>query len=163
VCFTHTSSFADADPEVNNALQLIRDVILQVVPVAYPADPHTHCQMQSLMECFNISGGPEDGDDPRNVNILESEGSRVVVPPDAPSDPISHPLRIRKINIRTEDTPNFTDVEDYWDDELISKVTDLLHEFQDIFPTKFSDMKGILGDLGEMKIPLKLDAKPIRQ
>ena len=40
---------------------------------------------------------------------------------------------------------------------------DLLHEFQDLFPTKFSEMKGILGDLGEMKILLKLDAKPVQQ
>ena len=40
---------------------------------------------------------------------------------------------------------------------------DLLHEFQDLFPTNFSEMKGIVGDLGEMKIALKLDAKPIKQ
>ena len=45
----------------------------------------------------------------------------------------------------------------------MANITDLLHEFQDLFPTKFLDMKGILGDLGEMKIPLKLDAKPVRQ
>ena len=31
------------------------------------------------------------------------------------------------------------------------------------FPTKFSYMKGIIGDLGEMKIPLNLDAKPVKQ
>ena len=45
----------------------------------------------------------------------------------------------------------------------MEKITDLLHEFQDLFPTKFSEMKGILGDLGEMKIPLKPDAKPVKQ
>ena len=43
------------------------------------------------------------------------------------------------------------------------KITDLLHEFQDLFLIKFSKMKGILGDLGEMKIPLKPDVKPVRQ
>ena len=43
------------------------------------------------------------------------------------------------------------------------KIMDLLHKFQELFPTKFSEMKGILGDLGEMKIPLKPDAKPVRQ
>ena len=31
------------------------------------------------------------------------------------------------------------------------------------FSTWFSEMKGILGDLGEMKIMLKPDAKPVRQ
>ena len=31
------------------------------------------------------------------------------------------------------------------------------------FPMNFSEMKGILGDIGEMKIPLKKDAKPVKQ
>ena len=39
----------------------------------------------------------------------------------------------------------------------------MLHEYQDLFPTNFSKMKGILGDLGEMKIPLRLDVKPSKQ
>ena len=40
---------------------------------------------------------------------------------------------------------------------------DLLHEYQDLFPTNFSEMKGIVGDLGEIKIPLWPDAKPNKQ
>ena len=45
----------------------------------------------------------------------------------------------------------------------MANIIDLLHEFQDIFPTKFLEMKGILGDLWEMNILLNLDAKPVRQ
>ena len=45
----------------------------------------------------------------------------------------------------------------------MEKITDLLHDFQDLFLKKFSEMKGVLGDLGEMKILLKPDAKPVRQ
>ena len=52
---------------------------------------------------------------------------------------------------------------DYWDEETMAKITNLLHEFQEIFSTKFYEMKGILGDLGEMKIPLKPDVKPVKQ
>ena len=37
----------------------------------------------------------------------------------------------------------------------MAKIIYLLHEFQDLFPTKCYEMKGILGDFGEMKIPLK--------
>ena len=37
---------------------------------------------------------------------------------------------------------------------------DLLHEFQDLYPTKFFEMKGIVG---EMKIPLRSDAKLVKQ
>ena len=43
----------------------------------------------------------------------------------------------------------------------MAKIVDLLHEFQDLFSIHFSVMKGILGELGEMKILLKLDAKPV--
>ena len=34
-------------------------------------------------------------------------------------------------------------IRDYWDDEIVSQVVDLLKEYQDIFPTTFLKMKGI--------------------
>ena len=39
------------------------------------------------------------------------------------------------------------------------KIIDLLHEYHDLFPTSFSEMKGIVGDLGDMKSPVRPDAK----
>ena len=51
----------------------------------------------------------------------------------------------------------------YWDDRTIGQVVDLLQEYQDLFPTKFEDMKSILGDLGVMRIPLKEGAKLVKQ
>jgi hypothetical protein len=54
-------------------------------------------------------------------------------------------------------------VGDYWDDATIGKITKLLHEYQDVFATKFTDMKGNKGPLGEMKIPLKPYARPVKQ
>ena len=48
------------------------------------------------------------------------------------------------------------------DDRAIGQIIDLLQEYQDLFPTKFDDMKGILGDLGVMRIPLKEGAKPVK-
>lgn len=45
----------------------------------------------------------------------------------------------------------------------MDNVTQLLCEYQDIFPTKFSDLKGIIGDLGMMKITLKPEMNPIMQ
>eukprot|EP00253_Pinus_taeda_P023213 PITA_23213 len=52
---------------------------------------------------------------------------------------------------------------DYWDEDIVDKVTELLHEYHDLFPTKFLDLKGIVGDLGVMNITLKPDAKPVKQ
>ena len=45
----------------------------------------------------------------------------------------------------------------------MGKIIDLLHEIQDMFPTKFSEIKGIVGNLGKMKIPLRPDVKPVKQ
>ena len=59
--------------------------------------------------------------------------------------------------------PKFSNVGDYWDEGNMVKITDLQHEFQDLFPTKSAEMKGILGDLGEMEIPLKADVKLVKQ
>jgi hypothetical protein len=52
---------------------------------------------------------------------------------------------------------------DYWDEQTLEIITKLLHEYSDLFKTTFTEMKGIAGDLGEMKIPLKLEARPIRK
>ena len=92
-----------------------------------------------------MSGGPEDDDDLWNINIPETEGSRDVASPDVPTDPMNQPLKIRKINIGIEENPKFANVGDYWDEKTMAKITYLLHEFKDLFPTKFSEMKGILG------------------
>ena len=76
---------------------------------------------------------------------------------------VTQPLKMRTVNIGSDAQPNFATIGDYWDDEMVSKVTQLLHEYQDLFPTKLSEMKGILGDIRVMKIPLKPDANPMKQ
>ena len=67
------------------------------------------------------------------------------------SDQFLSPLKIKKVNIGSSENPKFANIGDYWDDETMGKITDLLHEFQDLFPTKFSEMKGIVEDLGERR------------
>ena len=57
----------------------------------------------------------------------------------------------------------FTKIADYSDNATVDKVSELPHEYQDMFPTKFLDLKGIIGDLGVMKITLKLDVKAVKQ
>ena len=52
--------------------------------------------------------------------------------------------------IGTEEKPKFANVGDYWDEETIPKIPDLSQKFQYLFPTKFFEMKEILGDLVEM-------------
>jgi len=45
----------------------------------------------------------------------------------------------------------------------VDKVTELLQEYQDLFPTNFSNLERIVGDLGVMKISLNPNAKPVKQ
>jgi len=62
-----------------------------------------------------------------------------------------------------EEQLKFSNVRENWDDETVSKINELLREYQELFPTNFSEMKGIVGDLGVMKIPLKVDVRPCKQ
>eukprot|EP00253_Pinus_taeda_P005318 PITA_05318 len=59
--------------------------------------------------------------------------------------------------------PKIAKTRDYWDGPMVDKVTELLCEYQYLFPTKFTDLNGIIRYLGVMKIPLKPDVKPVKQ
>jgi hypothetical protein len=67
------------------------------------------------------------------------------------------------VNIGTKDKPKFTNIGDYYNEETIENIVDLLSEYRDLFPTTFSEKKEIVGELGEMKIPLKPDDKLVNQ
>lgn len=72
-------------------------------------------------------------------------------------------MKTKQVNIGTKEKLKFTKIGDYWGDTTIDKVVELHHEYEDIVTTKFSYLKGIIGDLGVMKITLNLDTKPIKQ
>jgi hypothetical protein len=71
-------------------------------------------------------------------------------------------IKIKKVNIGTEKTPKLANIGDYWDVSTIDKIIELLHEYQDLFPTKFTDMNGIKGPMADMRIPLKIDVRPVK-
>ena len=55
-------------------------------------------------------------------------------------------MKINKVNIGTMESAKFDSIRDYWDDSKMGKITDILHEFQDLFPKQYSNMKGISWD-----------------
>ena len=93
-----------------------------------------------------MSGEPKDDDELQNLNIPESKGSRDVAAPDIPTNSMSQPLKIQKVNIGSAENPKFSNVGDYCDEETMATITNLLHEFQDLFLKWFSKMKGLRGD-----------------
>ena len=63
-------------------------------------------------------------------------------------------MKIKEVHIGSPKNPKFTNIIDYWDEEAVAKIVDLLHEYQNLFHTKCSKMRRIMRDLGEMEIPL---------
>jgi len=73
------------------------------------------------------------------------------------------PIKIKKVNIGTVKQPKMVSIGDYWDKQTLESITELLHDYNDLFPTTFTEMKGIARELGEMKLPLRPDVRPIKQ
>ena len=105
----------------------------------------------------------EDDEDPRNINIPEAEGHQEVEGPQIENPDITAPLKSKQVNIGMEVAPKIAKIGDYWDDATLDKVVEFLCEYQDMFRNKFSDLKGIIGNLGVMKITLKLDVKHVKK
>ena len=82
-----------------------------------------------MMTCYNLFGERGDDDELQNINIQDSEGSHDVSSPDVSMDSMSQPLKIQKVNIGSKENPKFANVRDYWDEETMARITDLLHEF----------------------------------
>ena len=70
-----------------------------------------------------------DDDDPLDINIPEYEGTHRGEGLGISSDQFPSPLKIKKVNIGSTENPKFTNIRDYWDDETIGNIIDLLHEF----------------------------------
>lgn len=54
------------------------------------------------------------------------------------------PLKTYKKNISTEAEPKMVVIGEYWEQEKVTQVVDLLKEYNDLFPRNFSELKGIL-------------------
>ena len=68
--------------------------------------------IQHWMECYNVTGEPDD-DDPRNTNNPEFEGTRAVEGLGIYTDKFLNPLKINKVNIDSLDNPKFSNIGDY--------------------------------------------------
>lgn len=117
--------------------------------------------MHDISNCHNITIEYQY-EYPRNISILESKGEHAIVRPPLQTVDVTKPLKLREVNIGTVEQPKLAKIGDYWDDDTVSKVAELLTEYQDLFPMKFSKLKGITGELGVMHITLKPDVRPVK-
>ena len=161
--FMMTFSFQEEFDSIDEVLQEVKAAIFRIPQDPFDLiHPEWATQLSRTLECYNVTAEVED-EGPWKINILEIEGRREIQGPQIENPNIIVPLKTKQVNIGTEAEPKFTKIGDYQDDAIVDKVAELLREYQDLFPTKFIDLKGIIGDLGMMKITFKPDAKPVQQ
>ena len=134
--FAHTFAFADEKTIVDDALQAIKEKIFIEIPVEVTSSHQCSATIQQWMACYNMAKEPND--DPTKINIPESKGTHEFEGSGISSDQFLKPLKIKKVNIGSLKNLKFANIGDYWDDETVSKITNLLHTFQNLFPTNFS-------------------------
>jgi hypothetical protein len=161
--FIVTFLFESQYRTVDQDLQTLRNKVFEEAPNLPFTQKGNEWTMplQQLQGCYNIN--VYEDDDPRDVNIAETEGHRGIEGPGIGLPFVGQPIKIKKVNIETKKEPQLGNVGDYWDDATINRIIEILHEYQDLFPTKFTNMKGIKGPMGEMKIPLRPDERPIKK
>jgi hypothetical protein len=95
-----------------------------------------------------------------HMTIKEFEGTTRVkyMQQDDSTTPYTQPLKLWKMNIESQDHLTMDFVGDYWDEQIMSGIEALLKEYEDLFLRSFTEIKGIKGNLGEVKIELKSDA-----
>jgi hypothetical protein len=104
------------------------------------------------MACSKVDKDLEDYEyleEPRHLKFTESKGIRAVK--DIIFDDISSlytkPLKLHKVNIGREEHPKMDSIGDYWHEQTMIEIQDLLQEYEDSFPMSFSELKWIKGDL----------------
>ncbi|KAH9319496.1 hypothetical protein KI387_021265, partial [Taxus chinensis] len=73
------------------------------------------------------------------------------------------PLKTNKVNIGSEEEPKEAIIEGYWSEKEVSKIIDLLREFEDLFLRRYHELKGIHNSLGDMRIKLKEGVHPVQK
>jgi hypothetical protein len=97
------------------------------------------------------------------IQIEEAENKREVEGTPLESEVIIALIKVKKFNIGTVENPKMASIANYWDEQTVESITELLREYNDLFPTMFIEMKGIEREVGEMKISLRTEARSTRQ
>ena len=63
--------------------------------------------VQKLLECYNVKKEEYEDEDPRDVQIPKTEGTRVVEGSELASVVYTQPIKMKKVNIGTTENPKF--------------------------------------------------------
>ena len=82
------------------------------------------------------------------------EGSRPINEAKAP-EWLDNKIKTKEFDISNDDRPKMEKIGDYWSEEQTTEIVKLLKEFQDVFSRDYKDLKGLVHEMGEMKIETK--------
>jgi hypothetical protein len=82
--------------------------------------------VHKLLEFYNVRKDEYDEGDPRNVEVPEIEGTHEVEGPELVSVEYTQSIKTNQVNIGTPEDPKFAHIGNYWNNETIEKVADLL-------------------------------------
>ena len=72
-------------------------------------------------------------------------------------------VKNKEVAISNDDRPKMARMGDYWNEEKTTEIVNLLKEFQDFFAQDYKDLKGLVQEMGEMRIEIKPDARLIKK
>lgn len=101
----------------------------------------------------------DDQEELRHLSFHKTEGERDIKDEPVNDDPHLLPLKLQKHNIGIDEKPKLASIGYFRDKQTTKEIFGLLREYEDLFPSLVAKLKGIKGDIGEMKNMLKLDAK----
>ena len=72
-------------------------------------------------------------------------------------------VKTKEVDISNDDRPKLAKNGDYWNEHQTIEIINLPREFQDVFARDYKDLKGLVQEMGEMKIDTKPDFRPIKK
>jgi hypothetical protein len=95
-------------------------------------------RIKELLSFYHVEQEAPDEDDLHNIQITKIEGEREVEGTSLDSGVFSAPIKFNIFNIGTTKNPKMESIEDYCVEQTVERITKLLHEYNDLFPTTFT-------------------------
>jgi hypothetical protein len=84
---------------------------------------------KELLSCYRMQEEEaSDEDDLCDIQIEDEKGKREVEGPPIESKVISASIRVKKVDIGIAEHPKMASIGDYWDEQTVESITELLRE-----------------------------------
>ena len=72
-------------------------------------------------------------------------------------------IKVKEYNISTKGQTKMAKIGDYWSEKQTTEIVNLLKEYKDVFSKDYKYLKGLVEEMGEIKIDLILEVKPVKK